>query len=195
MPLPTGPWARLIIYSHNDEDEWTNTIWFHNTSAIPGTFNIQTAVNDFSAHLISAFANPLQVADAGVKGMRLYVNNGTYTVGADSTTSQIGNEASAELPTEMCVVVQLRTNVAGPSGRGRIFLSGVCESNTMVSDLNSTGTTLYQAIVTALTGTITAGAVPWVVALYSRKANTVTPCTFIRLDRELARQTRRRPVF
>lgn len=195
MPLPTGPWARLIIYSYNDEGVWTNTIWFHTTTTVPGTFDVQTAVNDFSAHLITAFAHPLQITSGGVKGMRLYVNNGTYTVGADSTTSQIGNEASGELPTEMCVVVQLRTNNTGPSGRGRIFLSGVCEDNTTVSDLNGTGHTLYQAIVTALTGTITAGAVPWVTALFSRKLNSITPCSFIRLDRELAQQKRRKPSF
>lgn len=195
MPLPAGPWARLIVYSFNDEDEWTNTVWFHPTTTIPPTFNIQTAVNDFATHLGTAFANPLQLSDAGVKGFRLYVNNGTYTVSADSTTTIPGNEVSAELPTETCVVVQLRTNSTGGAGRGRIFLSGVCEANTTVSDLNSTGTTLYQAIVTALNATITAGAVTWVAALYSRKLNNVLPTTFIRLDRELARQKRRRPIF
>lgn len=195
MALPPGPWGRLVIYQYNDEDEWTNTVWMHPTSAIPGNFNIQTAVNDFATHFQTAFANPLQVTDAGVKGFRLYVNNGTYTVSADNTTSTPGNEVSAELPTEVSAIVQLRTNSSGGSGRGRIFLSGVCEGNTRVSDLSTAGFTLYQAIVTALTGTITAGAVPWQTALYSRKLNNVLPCTFIRLDRELGHQKRRRPIF
>lgn len=195
MPIPAGPWGRMVVYQNNEDDLWTNTVWFHPTSAIPGNFNIQTAVNDCAAHFGTVFANPLQVGFGQVKGFRLFVNNGVYTVSADSTTAIGGNEASAELPTEIAAVVQIRTNDPGPSGRGRIFLSGVCKDNTKVSDLSPAGVTLYQAIVTALTGTITMGAVPWVVALCSRKLATIKPATFIRLDRELAQQKRRKPIF
>lgn len=195
MSLPAGPWARLLIYSFNDDKTWVNTLWFHPTSSLPGNFDVQLAANDFSSALISAFANPLQAVIAGVKGMRLYVNNGTYTVSADSISGQLGNEVSAEIPTEICAIVQVRTNDHGASGRGRIFLSGVCKDNTSISDLSPAGITLYQHIVTALTTTITAGTVPWVTALYSRRLGTIKPATFIRLDRELGQQRKRKPIF
>jgi hypothetical protein len=197
MPIPNAlPWMRMTIFSQNDEREWENVLWFTADEPLPGNFDAKANAQTVYDHFSNEFANPLQVGFAEVLGARVAVNNSTYTTVNDVIDTQAGNEASAELPTESVVIVQAQCEVAGPSGKGRLFISGVCQDNTTVSRLSDAGKLLYQALVDKLNA-VTVGdhGVQWRSCVYSRHNTALQRVKFWELADVLCHRKKRRPAF
>jgi len=197
MPIPPGTtWMRVQIFSQNDEREWENVLYFKSVAGLPSGFDAKANATSVFNALKGPFSDPLQVGFAEVLGAKVSVNNGTYTTVNDVIDSTAGNEASAEVPTEVCVIVQAQCEVAGPSGKGRLFISGVCQDNISVSRLSTAGLNVYQEIVDTLNAPVVGDAsVSWLSCIYSRFNNALQPVKFWELSDVLCHRKKRRPAF
>jgi hypothetical protein len=197
MPIPSDkPWMRIQIFSQNEEREWENVLWFTADEPLPGGFDAKANATTVYGNMSDAFSNPLQVGFAETLGAKVAVNNGVYTTVNDVISTNGGEEVSAEIPTEACVIVQAQCEVAGPSGKGRLFISGVCSDNISVSRLSTAGAALYQQIPDLLNAVVVGNAgVSWRSCIFSRHNNALQRVKFWELSDVLCHRKKRRPAF
>ena len=197
MPIPSAlPWMKVhLFYAGDVGGEAENVLWFTNDEPLAGGFDAK--VN--AATIYAAFAGLLPDVLANnwsVLGAKISVNNGVYTTVNDVIESHAGTGGATSLPAESAVIVQAQCEVAGGSGKGRLFMPAVPEALTDGSRLSSGGTTTYQAIPDLLNAFI--GGPPgtqWRSCVYSRKNNALQRVKFWELADVLCHRTSRRPRF
>lgn len=189
---PAGPWIRTSLFWKNQESQWQNDLWFKVTGAVPA----DTDINTVAAAVDTALMGPFTAAaspDATYLGNTTWLNNGTYTISAETSQATSGGASGDGLPSEDAVIVRLNSGVATRAGEGRIFVGGVASENVDDSKLTPDGVALYIAIKTALLGIETLGGVTAKVAVWSRKLGAIEPVTSIALGVVLGHRRKRRP--
>ncbi len=192
MPsFPAGPWARAAFWFENTEREWSSDLWFQHTGAIPSGFDVEAAASDLST-LFKTPVLDLIAAETHFLGCDLWVNNGSYTASGQATDDTTGSGVGDALPTEDAIVVRLQTGAGGPSGRGRIFLSGIAENNVVLSRLTPACVTSAQALVAAMLAP-TFGGTAWYLSHWNRKAGNLAGVIYGQAAPVMGHQRRRRP--
>lgn len=144
---PAGVWTRAEIYFvGNDTKEWSNIFWWKPGAATPVTDRVPDALTIITT-LAGNFA-PLQSATVKSIGGVVEFNDGTGTYGVDIYQDQVGSLMADPIPEDVSAVVQRLTATSGPSGRGRIFISGVDSSLAAGSYLSTAGVTAVAAFAT-----------------------------------------------
>lgn len=175
MSRPVGPWMRLEIYMTGMEKEWSNIFWLRAASGSVNniTYNFPLAGADFLTWWIPKFA-PLMSTNAKARGVYLLSNDGTSTVGFDYYQDAAGTNLTTPVPEDVAAVVTEITGTAGRSGRGRIYISGLCNDQIEGSYLSLAGATNVTTIANAMTMTVNLAGVNFQFFLYSPKLNTLT---------------------
>jgi hypothetical protein len=130
----------------------------------------------------------------------------TATIVSSTGASTPGTSVSAAVPGEVSAVVTVKTNMRGPAGRGRIYLTGFATNGLGAGDLISGGlqgaiSVFINNLSTAFTGQgITPGLAQPARNAYTgstgtshpaRVASVVTPVTFAQRDQHWDTQRRR----
>lgn len=136
-PATTGDIVQVRIVGRQEEQEVLNVMHFRT----------ETGDTDFIIHLLQVIVACLVdsfLPHAGslyhlekVEGMRVAPTVGPwFEVSPDPAGLIQGAETGDTLPTLNSCVISIRTERAGRSGRGRIFLGGIPESSTTGSFIN-----------------------------------------------------------
>lgn len=192
MAFPAGPWMRVITNFTNGERNWQNDIWYKLT-AVPGSgTNVVTVASSVNMAISGAFAAWMPTTCTYL-GIDVYLNNGTYTVGAHIIANTPGTGGTKQLPNEDAAIVTLNCGVGTRIGVGRVFVGGVDETNTSASRVTSAGLTLLNNIATALKGVTNPGGISCVLAVWSRKTNAIDVVQFTTSESILGHRKKRRP--
>lgn len=193
-PFPPGPWARTLFRFANNERQWMNEIWWNTSGTATSGFNIITFATAVDTALT---VKMMGCTNEGVhsEGSTTYYNNGTYTTSGTVYTNETGPGSSGQLPSESAVVVRLQANIKGPSGRGRVYLSGVDESFVTESRLNTTGQTAMTTLTTAIQAGLSNQGIVLKPVVYSRKLAALNLTIYCQWENVLGHIKKRRPRF
>jgi hypothetical protein len=195
MPRPTGQWGLLTLFAAAKYGtRWETLLWLKPDSTLPGTFNVQTAANTLYGVYANSFAN-MMTSDANFLGGRLYVGNGTYTASADANSVIVGALSDGALPPDDTVIVRMQAAVAGRSGKGRFYISGLDLHVITDGRVNTAGDTAMASIITDLTTAQPAGGVSWNVQQYDHLHNVLHLPDFFSYNAVTGNIKKRSPLF
>lgn len=142
-----------LIWTLNGTQYAVNVMGALNTG--PATFN-QALANSLGAAIKSSFtssgwgarvSSDVALAAVGVRN----IDQANQAEFVDNGVAVAGTGATDPLPPQTALVITLRTALAGPSFRGRIYLPGACEGE---SDTNGTCTAAAAANAASWVNTI-----------------------------------------
>lgn len=167
--------------------DWSNTFEFLLSGAIGTQSALQSIMNAIyttlngSATFKAGYGSDSTAVN--LKGLYYPTNSGASSfVAASAGAAIVGVGAPTQAP-QVCVVASLRTNLAGRSFRGRVYVpyrSGNISSSGVVNSTGQTAVANYvQAVVSAVASALTAQSLTasWVV--WSPKNSTGTPIVAI----------------
>jgi hypothetical protein len=190
---PAGPWIRSIIYFQNGERQFQNDLWFKVGAPPEEGTNINTVAAAVDTALLAKFG-AVQNAECQYLGNTTYLNNGTYTISAETSHAAPGTLSNEILPSESAVVVRINAGVATRKGAGRIFVGGVDSSMVTESKLSTAGTVAFAALCAALMGITTLGGVVCEIAVWSRSLGVLDAAQFSDPATILGHRRKRRPI-
>lgn len=157
-----------LLYSNKGE-KCANVIHVKET-ADPGTTNevhIAEAVKDdiWTAALRATMTN-----DCTLQTIRVRRIDPTSGGPVMATVDEAGSIAQDTLPPNSAVMLSMYTARLDRSGRGRLFLPGVPKTHNEDGLLPESVVTLYDAVGTALTGTLAESGGTWIVGVWSSTA-------------------------
>lgn len=192
MHFPAGPWMRLIIHCSNFEKSWQNDLWYKGTAAVPAGTDVQAVAMACDTAVRGAYLNWMP-SSCSFDGVDAYINNGTYTVSGNTTTSAFGTGSGNALPTEDAAIVTISNGVGTRLGVGRIFVGGVADSHVTESKINDTGAPILTALMDALKGILSPGGVPVKLGVWQRKNGLLNSYNYTKIEPILGHRTKRRP--
>lgn len=189
-------WVRAVLYMNEDTKEASNVFWFDPGFGYVISFSsLALDTHDLVLALKTALL-PILSSSVTIRGGYVEWSDGGTAIGIQSYQPAAGGITGDALPEDVAAVVQKITAGSGPSYRGRWYFSGIPESFSTGSYLN-TGTGKPAMILAAAS----------LLAPLSIGSNTLTPAHFgpstssfghIILTNEvdlLATRRRRRGVF
>lgn len=196
MPVhfPPGPWLRLMWYCGGGDKVWTNDVWYKITSSVPSGTNIVTVANNCYSALsgpITQFMNQ----NYNLNGLKVFLNNGTYTVGYDLFSPIPGVQNQNQLPQEVAVIGTINAGIGTRQGSGRLFIAGL-DSQVLNGNRPSTvGEGFMTDLMTALKGLTAPGGLSTALAVWDRKTATLPEPVFTGIGPIASTLRRRRPRF
>lgn len=191
-----GPWIRVVMYLNEDTKEASNVFWFD-----PGfgfVINYGSLGSD-SHDLVLAIKTgmePVTGSSITIRGGYVEWSDGISSIGIQSYQPSPGGVSGDVLPEDVAAVVQKITGAPGPENRGRWYFSGVPESFTTGSYLNTgTGIPAYISFATFLQTPITLGSNTLTPSHFSPKTGNMNHITLANTVDLLATRRRRRGVF
>lgn len=122
------------------------------------------------------------------------IDDGTVvsTIDLDLPTNPDANDTGKQLPLQTTPVLSLRTALAGPSFRGRMYLPPVTsniidDDGYLIAGYRNNFVDAYAAFITAVQG-----ATAWDAGVYSRRLTSFTPLASVDMGSVLDTQRRRR---
>lgn len=167
--------------------DWSNTFEFLLSGSIATQAALQSVMNAIYTTL--AASTPFKTGYGSdstmvnLKGLYYPSNTGPSSFVAQSVGAAVVGIAAPVMAPQVCVVASLRTNIAGRSYRGRVFVPYRAGNISSAGVVNSTGQTAVasyvQAVVSAVASALTAQSLTasWVV--WSPTKGTGTPVTAI----------------
>lgn len=152
---------------------WTNTWWSDSSSSLTA---VQSAAvgwaNDFYGGIAALLPDSTEVVEV-VTG-EIDQTTGTQLAVAADAISINGTGTGDALPTDVALVVSLRTTLANRRGRGRFYLPQFDSTTALTSDGRVAGTlqtTVLDELLTAWTNYVATGTP----VVYSRAGRTTQP--------------------
>jgi hypothetical protein len=134
---PAGAWRVNINASLADGEVMTNTVWLLRDAAASGDITSQKVADRVAEHwtnFITTAVGTNAIANTQFADSTVWTNATAYKVDAAGRAVEqaVANFAAgvkgtnaSRLPLQLAIAVTLKTNRAGRSGRGRIFLGGL----------------------------------------------------------------------
>jgi hypothetical protein len=165
-PLPPGPWLRFVLYFNGPDRGFQSDIWYQVTA--PGaTADLHTVLLDFVT-MVSADLMPNLSENVTLYAVKMYANNGTFTVSFVNYPTVAGGSASQQLPTEVTLVGALKADIATRKAQGRIFISGITTDDVSGDYPSTSAVTWVNEFLAALGGFVEAAAWSFALAVWER---------------------------
>lgn len=194
MGRPVGVWARVEMYFTGEEKTWSMVFWYTGAGAFPSNYNQATAGNAFYAQLVSSLL-PLLNQVVMTRGVYVIINNGAGSYGVKVYNTDAGTGSNSALPEDVAAVVQRISDTPGPSGRGRIYVSGVDNGLAVSSYLTPAGITAFNAWGVDVKAAVVDQGITWSPAVYSEKLNMLHAMSAVNTIALLGTIRRRRTSF
>lgn len=125
--IPTPHTARVVVRFTKGSEGYSNVFHFEKPSfTLTDMENLAAAVDAIvGGSYMSIWNNHISYVATDVYDIR----TSTGQIVTESTTGAPGTVAGEGLPTNLAVVVTLRTATRGRTGRGRVYVAGFSESN------------------------------------------------------------------
>lgn len=141
------------------------------------------------AHWLACCSNEYKIVGYICQRIRPLPVMAAYESGALNLS---GTVAQNSLPTSMAAVLTKRTDIAGRSYRGRIYMAGVPATYEDDSEITGAASNVYGAVATDLVGPMTDPANnTWAHVLWRRKVGQSQPITSVVVRATLRNQRRR----
>jgi len=195
MPRPPGPWLRAEYFFSGEEKEWSSILWFIPSAAIPlATIDFNNLGVELELHLMTTFE--LMLANTvAMRGIYMIANDGTSSLGFDFYNPHFGVNTNPVMPEDVAMVVQLITATPGPSGRGRVYLSGLAKDMTNGSYLSATGDSIGDGLAAALKGNVAIGGDHYTPAVASPTTSAIHPVIITNAVKLLGTNRKRKTRF
>jgi hypothetical protein len=165
-PLPPGPWIRFVLYFNAVDTGFQNEIWYQVTA--PGsTTDLPAVLYEFTT-LIAANLMPNVASTITLYAIKLYANNGTFTVSYVNYPDLAGGSTSTPIPTEVTLIGALKADIATRKAQGRIFISGLTVDDVDGDYPSTAAHTWVNAFLDALGGFVEASAWEFALAVWER---------------------------
>lgn len=195
MSRPPGAWALAqVFYDAPFGSRWENLVWLKPDSSLPGTFDVQDAAADFNTAWAAVVA-PAMSDSNNILGVKLMVNNGTYTVTGEDPTAHGGTDATGAYPPDDSLIVRSQFGAAGMNAKGRILIGGLGLAMAAGGRLSTTGVTRAQAIVAMLTAAISLNGAGFTAQQYDHKNNVLHTPAFWSFNSVFGNVRRRSPIL
>lgn len=195
MARPSGAWALAqVFYDAPFGARWENLIWLKPDSALPGGFDVQDAAADFNAAWTAVIA-PAMSDSNNILGVKLMVNNGSYTVTGVDPTAHGGTDASGAYPTDDSLIVRSQYGAPGMNAKGRILIGGLGLQMAAGGRLSTFGVTHAQAIVDMLTAAISLNGSGFTAQQYDHKNNVLHTPAFWSFNSVFGNVRKRSPIL
>lgn len=148
IPVPDGFMA--VIEQYQGGQSFTNTLWFFSASA--GTEQMEELA-EYLWGLWETHLKALMWTGTTLTKVTVYdMSSSEGPVVEYTTTPVAGTGAGDPLPLQVAFVMTLKTLVRGRTGRGRIYIGGMTESQSTEGGWNPATVTACEAFLNAVLG-------------------------------------------
>jgi len=165
-PLPPGPWLRFVLYFNGPDRGFQTDVWYQVLVA-GSTADLTLVLEDFVSLVTSSLVANLNEG-VTLYAVKLYANNGTFTVSYVNYPEVSGGNSGTILPTELTLIGALKADIATRKAQGRIFISGVSVDDIAGDYPSSSAVDWVNAFLSALGGFVEAGAWTFALAVWER---------------------------
>jgi hypothetical protein len=191
MPYP-AQWARLAIHWTNEGRDDVNILYYTVTGVAAAPYDVNAAALAFDGFFRASYLAVLSIA-CNFTGVDLTVNLSGVTYSGSWGTVAAGTVTGDGEPSEVAVVLHKATAQPGRSGRGRMFVGGVPESNTTLSRIQAIANPNYVTIGTGVLAVRVNQGLTFTPALRSTKLVSHFPLVAVTVDPVLGHIRHRRP--
>jgi len=190
-PLPPGPWLRFVLYFNTLDRGFQNDIWYQVQN--PGTTaNLITVLEDFVT-VVTTNLLPNLNANTTLYAVKLYANNGTFTVSYVNYPGVQGGALNPAIPTEVTLVGALKADIATRRAQGRIFISGLTNADVDGDYPSTFAAGWVNTFLDALGGFVEAAAWQFSLAVWERVNATLHDVLVSGISGVIGSLRRRRP--
>lgn len=191
MAMPSQ-YARLVFWWQLGVKEWSNVLNFLLTGSFPSNFDIAAARVSLEA-IYTPLILPFMGIDAKYLGADIFVNNNGVTSSNTNYASTSGGASSDSCPAEVAAIVRTQSAIGGPSGRGRLFLSGIALETVSAGRIGPASLTTMQTFATSLISSRTVQTMAWHPAIHSKRDDDLKAIVQATAETNVGTQRRRRP--
>lgn len=184
-----------MVFTLPNNDVALNVMHWQVDNALVFTSTFANALSDAIATAWTTDLRPVTTSGAHLeRGVIEDLRTVPY-VSVTRTHHQAGSDGSIALPFQVASVISLHTAIGGRSGRGRVYIPGLCVDSVAAGGvMSSTLITALTDYATALKAIVTVAgeSVAW--SVLSRKHSVIEPVTFETVDNRFDVQRRRANV-
>lgn len=169
-----------IDFLYSLKGEKCANVFFAKETTDPGSANETTLATGAKADVWTAALRATMSNDCELQTIRVRRVSPSAGGPIMLTVNEAGSVAQDSLPPNNCVVISYYSNTLTKRGRGRQYYPGVPKTHNQDGLLPASVESLYNAVGTAMTGTITQGGGVWDIGVWSRTGSSFAKFTFFK---------------